>query len=332
MSDKETRRQLEINFAKNIDATIDQLLWSNFSENDIVIFTDTVKKFLKFEDLKIYILDAIHDKIMEASKIIKPHDVVRFASYRKLVGIVLDINNEELTDSLETFLSRNQPHHFLAFVEEKIKKGMSIETATDSFIELIKVNDHPIEIIDKFLSIIGKDRPFMIRKFLGSKSYNRISIHRFISDIISKEPHNVGEDVVVPIIGYYKGALDQYFYLIQDIMAQTHTFHHSLLNDSSMGNCMLQCWEHIIANCRNYLGLIKNFYFYLEEYYPDLSDQFEIDFLQGADGFTMVSFAMEVPSSKKRKILRRLVEIKNEAALVFFIEKFPEYSSLLPML
>jgi hypothetical protein len=62
--------------------------------------------------------------------------------------------------------------------------------------------------------------------------------------------------------------------------------------------------------------------------------KFETAFLDNASSGDIVQYAINVPASNKRHILKRLVDLKedDELALVAFIKKFPEYENLLPLL
>jgi hypothetical protein len=66
-------------------------------------------------------------------------------------------------------------------------------------------------------------------------------------------------------------------------------------------------------------------------------ERFEKEFISIAKPEQLLTYSRYVLNSSRRKILRRLVDLKtedsrNEKHLVSFIQYFPEFGSLLPML
>ena len=334
MTDLATRTQLEIEFAKKIDLIVDQLIYSNFSDEDIVVFTNSVKTFMGYVDLKQFIIDLLYDKVCEAAKIIKPHDQARFLSYRRLTGIILDLGDQELIESLETYLAKHKcPDHFFVFIEEKRARGLSTEHSELVFIDLIHTQEVQLKIINKFLSVIQKDHSYLIRHLLSSnldKMWSH-SLTRFISELLTHEPESIGIHVVPTLVQYHNSNIEHYLSIISSIITHTPEHTRSLLEDSKW-KCNLQLWAHIINGYTFNTSLVKNYCLYLEQYLPDKLEEFENEFLENADPDHIVNYALQIASSKKRKVLRRLIELKSERWLVVFIKNFPEYKSLLPML
>src|ERR1035441_4520768 len=134
----ETRAQLEVQFAKKIDLIIDQLVYSEFSEEDINTFTETVKTFLKFIDLRQYILDALYDKVKETANVIKPHDVTRYSSFQKLLRVVIKLEDQDLIDTLESFFLKDRKiKPFFLLLQEQISLGKDIKQSEKLFLSAL---------------------------------------------------------------------------------------------------------------------------------------------------------------------------------------------------
>lgn len=340
MSDEKLkqRTELEVNFAEKLDAIIDQLVYSNFSDEDTATFSTTLKTFLKFDDIKEYILDLLYSKVVEVSKIIKPHDQARFASFRKLVSIILDINDDLLIDSLETYLARNRKEdHFFIFLEEKVKKGIPYEKTEKVFIELMGLNQFNIGAVGKYLEIIGKDKYYIIKR-LSSKEYakNHITLRRYINELMQESVKNENDNsfatqVIPALLKEYEGDIIHYLETVRDIIVFKSEFTYTLLHDGGF-NCHETFWKFVVAHYSYNVKLIKSFSDYLEKYFPDQLSSFEDDYLNVADCSHLVDYAVNVSTSSKRKVLRQIVKQKCEAHLISFIRYFPEYRSLLPLL
>jgi hypothetical protein len=335
MTDLEERTQLEIEFAEKLDFVIHQLIYYNFSDEDIVVFTETVKTFMAYVDLKQFIIDVLYDKVCEASKIIKPHDMSRFLSYRKLIRVILDLGDNELIEQLETHLAKhNHPDHFFVFLEEKIARGINTDSSETIFIELIYLNrEAQIKVINKFLRLIDKDPSYFLKKLLVTKldrSWN-FSVKRYISEVIANEPETLENHIIPTLIQHYDNGLEHYLSIIVEIISITDKFTRSLIDDNKW-KCQAALWSQIINGLTFNTKLVKHFCLYLKDHYPDKVEEFEDSFLDNADPDHIVKYAIEVSFSKKRKILRKLIELKSEKWLVEFIKNFPEYKSLLPLL
>ncbi len=324
---REERIKLETAFAKNFELVIDQLINSQFSTEDIDAFVNSAKVFLKFEDIKQFIIDFLYDKILEVSKIIKLNDTYRFLSYSRLIGVIIEIGDEELTDSLETYLARDQmPKHFFVFLQEKIKRGMPTDKAEKVFIEIFS---YDLKLVEQFLKIVGKDKHYMLQQLMQlANPFTRLQ--KYITDLIADNPDNI-DTYIVPALLEYEGDLNKYLELVKAVIYHTDRFTHSLL-ERGKRKCPLEFWTFILSNYTVLTPLIKNFRTYLKEYYPARVEEFEDIFLITANSQPIVDYAIAVSDSNKRKVLRRLVELKNEKSLVQFINNFPEYKSLLPML
>lgn len=252
--------------------------------------------------------------------------------YKKLLGAVLDIDDKELTDALETFLAKEKdPAYFLVLVEEEARKGMDLSGSIDMFVSLMGVHHYELDDINKFLEIIGRDHKFLTTYMVEHKFHTQI--RRYLQQIGEKKKELL-EDIVPIIVARYDGGVENYLGYVLEVMLITNEHTHNLLNFGRVP-CYVHFMVYLLAWHNRSLKLIKNMYYYIQEYKSEELDQFESDFLNCADSDTVLAFALEVPTSNKRKVLKRLVdrrEAKDEDNLVEFIKHFPEYRSLLPML
>lgn len=330
-ADRKERALLEIEFAKNLDQVIGELLDSQFSSEDIDSFVKAVKTFLKFDDLRHFVTDILYDRVSEISKLMAFQDAERFFSLRKMIGIILDLGDDDLIDSLETYLACDHKFdHFFIFLEEKVKRGIDTSRSEKVFIELSLPD---LAVINRFLKIVNKDESYIIREMMNPKiiANKKQNLHIYISVLIKDNPYNIEKYIVPTLVAHYNADLRNYMELIKDIIAETPKFTNELLNDG-YHKCFSQFFAHIIAYYTDHTELVKNFCLYLKEYHTGTFEEFENLFVLMANSHSILTYSINVPFSTKRKVLRQLVELKDEKSLVEFIKNFPEYKSLLPML
>jgi len=324
--------ELEVQCIKKLDFIIDEMVKTDFTERDIETFTETVRTFLRFFDLRQYVLTALYDKAQQLFNLVRPNDQTSGSSYRKFLSILLQINDEELTDALETFLAKDKdPAYFLVLVEEEVRKGMDFSRALNLFVSLMEVHHYDLDTINAFLKIIGQDHKFFITYMLEHKFH--IHIRRYLQQVGEKDK-TLLDDIVPIIMARYDGGTDLYLGYVLEVMLVTNDHTHNLLNFGRVP-CYTGFLVYLLAWQTKSLKLINNMYYYIREYKAEELDQFESDFLNCADSDSVLSYALEVPTSNKRKVLKRLVdrqEAKDEKNLVEFIKHFPEYRALLPML
>lgn len=335
MISSEERRQLEVAFTKQLDFAINELVKAEFTENDIVTFTETVKIFLKFADLRQYVLTTLYDKVQETFKLIKPNDPRPHASYRLLLRVILDIGDEELIDAMETFLAKDSdPNYFLILMEEELAQGTPLVNSEKLFISLLGIHKYKLETINRFLSIIEKGPSHLVEKLLEKGLYG--PIHLYIQQLAENNIQLLDE--IVPVILDYKHPdLNRYVGLSIELMNVSNKYTYQLVNESKymeMTPSVLGVF--ILTDHSHKMLLVKSMCEFLHEFHAADLERFEEGFLAVADGSSIVQYSLNVPTSNKRKILRQLIgmreDVKEEHNLVEFIKHFPEYKALLPML
>lgn len=323
------RARLEAGFAREISRVIEGVAYSGMSDENLSVFENALTTFLKYEDIKEFVLDSLFEKAKEVARAIKPDDKERFFSFRKVIRLVLKFGDQDSINIFSTFLlSDKLPFHFFVMLEEMVARGMEYKEAEKAFLSLISVQKYNREMVERYLEIIGKDVSYLTERLLQSSIY--ISMRHFIG-IASAE--QLRYHVVPSIMKHYTGDRTHYLGLVSDIMQLSQEFSPTLLNrHEHVGSCEEAYSKYIIGSMWHNIPVVKNFAIYLQEHNPKAWPVFEDKYIAQAGGGLLVRYAEEVPNTNKRKVLIRLVELKNEPVVVEFIKKFPAFSSLLPML
>lgn len=330
------RAQLEVQFARQIDYVIDQLMYSEFSDDDVDTFTETVKTFLKFLDLKQYILDALYDKVKEASTTILKHDLRQHDTYRKILRVIVRVNDQDLTDALETFFLKDKKiDSFFFMLEEKKHAGISTEKAEKLFYSALNTYyETNLEVVNRFLAIVGKTKSDMVRELMDTRRAVHNALARFVAACLDDKESL--EQQVIPVLAHeFEGSQEHYMNLIRFIVAQHSVFIEELFKNKKFE---LKAFSRfIIDNHPSETLLVANYCEHLAAKYPEEFQRFENAYLQVAKPEYLVAYARYTPASNKRLVLKRLVELmgidsRNEKHLVDLITSFPEYRPLLPML
>lgn len=328
----EERQQLEISFIKHLDYAINELVQRDFSENDIVTFTETVKLFLKFEDIKQYVLTTLYDKVVATFDIVRPGDKAPNSSYRKILRVALEVGDDILIDSLETFLAKDkEPEAFLILIEEQVRLGKSTNNSEKIFISLHGIHKYDLDITNRFLDILGRGPEYLTHNFLHKNLLG--PLRRYIKLLGADNPEAL-DKVVRPILDFSFSDTNQYIGIVTEIVTTTDKYSHCLIDNN---NLSLNVFSNLIlSNNEAPISLIKNVCQYISKYKPTELEKFEHAFLESARAEIIVDYAIQVPTSNKRKVLRQLIkmreDVREEENLVEFIKHFPEYRSLLPML
>jgi hypothetical protein len=271
-----------------------------------------------------FLLDWAKEIVMHTS--IDGHNLI---SFRNLAKLIINLGDKNSLNIFCTHLLVNAyPNHFLIFLEEMSNKGKDTLEAEKIFISLISIHNYDCQIIDQYLKIINQDASYLTKQLLQN------SLSRSLCHLIRKTDMKHWKGHIIPtILQYYTGDKIVYLDIVLQIVQVTPDFTEILLkNNKHIGSCQDDFAQYLINYFNNNLPAIKNFSFFLQDNDPESFLKFENDYLQVARPDLILQFALQVAFSNKRKILIRLVEIKNESILVEFIKNFPEYDSLMPML
>lgn len=323
------RNKLEVEFCKNIDTVIDRLLIDDFPKEDVESFIKTVKVFLKYQDLKGYIVDALHDKAVYIAKLHLAVDKGLGYSYRKFLATLISLDDPEVMEMIETnFLKEKTIDNFLILIEEKLKQQKDISNCENLFVSLLPYSYMDLETLNKFLTTTKKDSIFLVEKLLENKSYP--ALRKYIDEVAAQEPTKL--KTLVPIlIAKYDKSDSNYLELIRTIINHDVSFINALLFPLPF-DLRASFEKYILTSSVGNHVLIKNYSNFLLVSNQDWFDSFEREYLNSALSSDIVKYSINVPFSSKRLILRRLVELKIESSLVEFIKIFPEFRNLLPML
>lgn len=340
LSDLGTRAQLEVQFARRIDFIIDQLVYSEFSEEDISTFTETVKTFLKFIDLKQYILDALYDKVKEVVNVIKPHDKNRYSSFhfQKLLRVVIRLENSDLIDALESFfLKEKKIEPFFILLQEKVSLGHDIKQSEKLFLSVLNTYYNvDLDIINEYLGIVGQDKSYMVRRLMDKKMAVHGALAKYVTAISLADKEGTAQHVVPVIVQEFEGDIQHYMGLCRIIITHRPEFADVLLRGNKY-DVRDRFSTFIVKNHLDDTILITSYCIYLTLNNPEEFERFEKEFISRAKPEQLLTYSRYVFNSNRRKVLRRLVDLKtedsrNEKHLVSFIQYFPEFGSLLPML
>ena len=334
----ETRAQLEVQFAKKIDLIIDQLVYSEFSEEDINTFTETVKTFLKFIDLRQYILDALYDKVKETANVIKPHDVTRYSSFQKLLRVVIKLEDQDLIDTLESFFLKDRKiKPFFLLLQEQISLGKDIKQSEMLFLSALNTYYNiDLDIINEYLGIIGQDKSYMVRRLMDKKIVVHNALAKYVAAVSLADKEATEQHLVPVIVQEFDGDATSYMSLCGIIITHRPEFADVLLRGNKH-DVRDRFSAFVVRNHLNDIMLIVGYCIYLTLNNQKEFERFEKEFISIAKPEQLLTYSRYVLNSSRRKILRRLVDLKtedsrNEKHLVSFIQYFPEFGSLLPML
>jgi hypothetical protein len=323
------RARLECEFAKQIGTVVDQLVSSDFSEDDTFTFVSSVKIFLKFEDIRDYIIDVLFEKAKTIASVpfethIETHRLVSdYKSIRKLIRVIVSISEDSLIEALATFfLKGNDPSYYFILLEEMVKKKHNTEVVEYIFLSLISAGNYDLNRIIKFLEILGKNSAYLTSLLLNNKLYS--SLRRYVSllNIIELQ-----ETVVPLIVKGYDDTNDKYLGVVLEALCVSEKVIRPLLV-----NCEESFTKFLLGGHAYNMPALKNYLGYLAEYNPQVISSFENQLLETDKEYLIRQYALHLPLNNKRKILRLLITSKQEATLVEFIKKYPEFESLLPML
>ena len=330
MIDIATRTRLEVEFCGKLDYVIDQLVREDFPEQEVETFVNLVKFFLKYNDIKQYVVAALYDKAKELSKVLLVIDKGFYFSFRKFVSILIALDDKEVMEMLETnFAKEKDLHNFFLLIEEELRQSKDTANCEKLFFSLMTLNSYELSVVDSFLKAAQRYRAYLVEKLLSNNSHT--ALRKMLEEIRNNDAPGLKKVVPIFVSKYDDKINSNYLEMVRIVVTYDPSFTEDML--------MMSKWDlrflfekYILQSSVGNQPLIKNYCQYLWDKDSEWFLEFEKNFLETADGFSIVQFSTNVPFSSKRKILHRLVEGKEEQYLVEFIKKFPEYRHLLPML
>jgi hypothetical protein len=270
------------------------------------------------------------------------------------LGILLSLNDQDLTNAMQTFFAKDRnADKFFILVEEKIKRKLETKSCEKLFFSLLHTHNYDRLVIGKFLKIINQDEGYVITSLAELNA--QAPLLKYVMEISKYQEYSIPNIMAALIDSYQSGRVftSQYLVVMSEIIARSKSFAKELLHGHNRSTGIFLKSQNIQEKFENYivssktrymfnmpvghasyleLDLIRNYCFYLHENEPGNLDQFENRLLNTANVELVYQFGMHVPLSNPRKVLKKLVEFKNESYLVSFIKQFPEFNSLLPML
>lgn len=333
--------RLEKMFAKDCQIAIEILAYQGMSEEQYSQFEDCLKVFSQYDDLREFISETLVDKGKEVARLYrrvqpKEEDMKNILSFRRLAKIITKFCDQESIGIFSSFLLTDKlPTHFFIFLEEMIAKGLDTTEAQKIFESLISTHSYDLNLINKYLSIIKQDAYGLTKNLVQRSHY--AGMVRYIRELNTNKDSGrltlLSEQIVPSLLENYTGDRTHYLGILMSIISGGTDFIKELTHDSKhIGDCEEFFGKYLIANHFHDMVVIKNLMAYLEANNPKLVPIMEEKCLGDTRPYLLIQYASEVPTSNKRKVLVRLVELKDEGFLVEFIKKFPAYSSLMPML
>lgn len=324
---------LEVDFYNKLNFSIDQFIRNDFIESDVENFIQTVKTFLTHPEIKDYVKTALYNKANEISKIFVVIDKGLHYSYKKLIAILISLDETELTEMLETnFAKEKKLDNFFLLIEEKVNQNKSVSNCENLFLSLMTLHNFQLEYVERFINAIRKDREYIVSKLIENKSHS--TLRKYLEELAAENPGSLKSLIPIIIEKYDDHILHtHYLDLVKTIITYSNDFTDKLLINHDW-NLRYIFEKYLLTLSIFPPNLIKNYSHYLISKKEAWFNDFEKSFLEIAKSEDIVDFANNVPHSNKRLILQRLVDLKeiDEDSLVVFIRNFPEYENLLPLL
>lgn len=347
--DLEAVNKFKFDFSNKINLIIDKLIEKNFLSEDSNELVNVVKFYIQYQDIKDYVYDVLYNKIRQMALYWKQYEDPLYGSYRKILKLIIEIDDEDLSNSIETFLAKDRNHErFFIFVEEKINCNKSTLSCEKLFFSLLYTHNYDYTVTNKFLSIISKDSGYAIENLCKFKEI--MPIVRYVSEISKYDTKSVPLIITPLLKSLNSNFIDtkSYIRIISEIIPNNTDHIHELINgyDSSFKKFNIQdnFEKYIVSQNSNAFNvyftsnifdsnvLIKNYSTYLFYKQNNRFSIFENTLLLNGDALTIYLYGMNVPWSDKRKVLLKLIEMKHQKYSVSFIKTHPEFKSLLILL
>lgn len=316
-----------IEFFNRLDKLIDNI---DGTPDNQKIFIDFLKEVSENNNMKKQLNEAIHEKANQLLALASPKGDYFFL--RSFLRFLISLNNEEVLNSLETHYATDQSQKgYIIFIDEMKKQDRDVSASVKTFLSLLKINGIYFEIVDQLLSVIKKDRVFVIRELIQNKLVNELIY--YINNLFQLETELKYAKDFSTAVKELKSEFEstELYFTIVYYMVSFDSDVCDIFFENEKENADFQGF--ILGKYKTFgraPALFKN-------YCLSLSDEkfyvFEKHlFSHVNDPFILVEFAKTVERSSKREILKKLVAGDNESYLIHFIKQFPQYKHLLLML
>lgn len=252
--------------------------------------------------------------------------------FRTLAKSILFFGDQNSIDIFSThLLSTTMTDKFLTLLDLMVEQKRPTREMENAFISLISIHGYDIKIINQFLEVLGQSPSYLATHLMNDHNYNVLKL--YIRQLGENFSEIILQHIVPSVLATdFRSREKDYFGVAEELLKIAPQLMETLLCQSKLGDCRLGFQHYLLSKDQiSDFSVIKNFIHYLSEC-PERMSHFEDCFLERDKAKEILEYALEIPHSDKRKVLKRLVELKKEAVLVKFIENFPEYSSLLIML
>jgi midasin (ATPase involved in ribosome maturation) len=326
--------RLETMFAKECQTAIDILAYQGMSEEQYLSFETSLNTFFKYDDLKDFITESLIKKTKEVARRFKPSEPESWLSFRRLAKLIVKFGDRESLSITSSFLLTGKlPFHFFVLLEEIVEGGLETHEYQKIFESLIVTHQYDLDIINQYMKIVQQDSYGLTKRLLQNSNYG--GLVRYIRSLSMDAGRKkiLQEQVAPSILENFTGDRTHYMGITMSITECGTDCVKELLHDSNQfKDCEEFFGKYLTSNHSSNLPVIKNFISYLEINNPKSIPSVEEAFLQRAGIHILIQYALQVPTSNKRKVLMRLIELGDEDYVVEFIKKFPNFRSLMPML
>jgi hypothetical protein len=324
------KAETETNFIKDIDDLISGIGHLNLSDEDYLNLNNALLTFLKFTDLKGYLIDAL---FQESKKLSKFNDY----SFLKISKVIIRLGDTELLHALQTYLiSQKLVERFLILLQQMVKQRADTTNAERLFMSVISIDQVSILLIEKYLQILSKDNIDFVKDLLKEKYY--YGLQYYLKTMRVREEKQLQHHIIPTILQNFDGDISFYLALAMDIIGVDDRHAEQLINTNNpiIKNCQKELFEAVIDHRLNEFKVVKNYSTYLYRTSTELLADFEDCYCQKMPTYSLLYYGTSIYFSDKRKILSRLLELKNidgdNRYVMDFIKNFPQYKQLLPML
>lgn len=284
--------------------------------------------FLSSKDIVSKVFDFIKNIPTNLLTRTNPRNEDPHGNLRKLLKILLKLGHVQVLDYMATYLAtKRSPYTILVLIEEARAYGVNTQNAEDLFINLWYSQRLDLVTIEKFFTITKLNYDTLSSLLI--KSGRSYIVHHLVQKL---QPNSFSFVRIVNSIKNNRIDDDTYMINVMYILSLTKQYSGYLIGPSEIDKFI----EFVFLNPITNHAIHHNLAYYLSIAFPDKLDSFESQFILSATPAALVEYASAVSFSNKRAILAQLIELRNtwtgEKNLVEFLQRFPGFQSLLPLL